>query len=46
MACMLELPCETVTLLLTDVEGSSALWEGVPEPMRRAIAAAPLPYRQ
>ena len=29
-----ELPSGTVTFLLTDVEGSTALWEQAPEPMR------------
>ncbi len=43
---MTELPSGTVTFLLTDVEGSTALWEEAPETMRRAIAVAPLPYRQ
>ena len=33
---MAELPRGTVTFLLTDVEGSTALWEQAPEVMRRA----------
>jgi predicted ATPase/class 3 adenylate cyclase len=33
-----ELPSGTVTFLLTDVEGSAALWERDPEAMRRALA--------
>jgi predicted ATPase/class 3 adenylate cyclase len=35
---MAELPSGTVTFLLTDVEGSTALWELAPEPMRAALA--------
>ena len=35
---MAELPGGTVTFLLTDVEGSTALWEQAPEPMRAALA--------
>ena len=35
---MAELPSGTVTFLLTDVEGSSALWEEAPEAMRAALA--------
>ena len=31
---MTELPVGTVTFLLTDVEGSTALWEEAPERMR------------
>jgi predicted ATPase/class 3 adenylate cyclase len=34
----LPLPSGTVTFLLTDVEGSTALWEQAPEPMRIALA--------
>ena len=33
-----ELPTGTVTFLLTDVEGSTALWEQAPETMRVALA--------
>jgi len=32
------LPTGTVTFLLTDVEGSTALWEAAPEAMRAALA--------
>src|SRR6516165_4521552 len=32
-----ELPAGTVTLLLTDIEGSTRLWEGVPEAMEVAL---------
>ena len=35
---MAELPSGTVTFLLTDVEGSTALWEEAPEAMRVALA--------
>src|SRR5215210_6754212 len=35
---MVELPSGTVTFLLTDVEGSTALWEDAPEAMRIALA--------
>jgi predicted ATPase/class 3 adenylate cyclase len=35
---MAELPSGTVTFLLTDVEGSTALWEAAPEAMRVALA--------
>ena len=35
---MAELPSGTVTFLLTDVEGSTALWEQAPEAMRAALA--------
>src|ERR1700754_3363235 len=35
---MSELPHGTVTFLLTDVEGSTALWEEAPEAMRAALA--------
>jgi class 3 adenylate cyclase len=35
---MAELPSGTVTFLLTDVEGSTALWEAAPEAMRAALA--------
>ena len=35
---MAHLPSGTVTFLLTDVEGSTALWERDPEAMRRALA--------
>src|SRR5690348_14619277 len=34
---MRELPSGTVTFLLTDVEGSTRLWEQHPEAMRRAL---------
>ena len=33
-----DLPDGTVTFLLTDVEGSTALWEQAPEAMRAALA--------
>jgi class 3 adenylate cyclase len=33
-----ELPSGTVTFLLSDVEGSTALWEEAPEAMRAALA--------
>src|SRR5215218_2780525 len=35
---MAELPSGTVTFLLTDVEGSTALWEEAPDEMRAALA--------
>src|SRR4051794_28730214 len=35
---MVELPSGTVTFLLSDVEGSTALWEAAPEAMRAALA--------
>jgi class 3 adenylate cyclase len=35
---MAELPTGTVTFLLTDVEGSTALWEAAPEAMHAALA--------
>src|SRR5215207_927695 len=35
---MTELPSGTVTFLLTDVEGSTALWEQAPAEMRAALA--------
>ena len=35
---MAELPGGTVSFLLTDVEGSTALWEEAPEAMRTALA--------
>jgi class 3 adenylate cyclase len=35
---MTELPSGTVTFLLTDLEGSTALWEEAPEAMRAALA--------
>ena len=35
---MPELPHGTVTFLLTDIEGSTALWEQAPEQMRTALA--------
>jgi predicted ATPase/class 3 adenylate cyclase len=34
---MVELPSGTVTFLLTDIEGSTALWDEAPEPMRAAL---------
>jgi class 3 adenylate cyclase len=34
---MPELPAEAVTFLLTDVEGSTGLWESEPEAMREAL---------
>src|SRR5215210_1166208 len=36
--CMVDLPSGTVTFLLTDVEGSTALWEQADEAMRVALA--------
>ena len=35
---MSELPSGTVTFLFTDIEGSTARWEGQPEAMRVAFA--------
>src|SRR5262245_34076731 len=35
---MVELPRGTVTFLLTDVEGSTALWEAAPDAMHAALA--------
>src|SRR5918992_778272 len=35
---MAELPSGTVTFLLTDIEGSTALWERAPAAMRAALA--------
>ncbi len=35
---MVSLPTGTVTFLLTDIEGSTTLWERDPETMRRALA--------
>jgi predicted ATPase/class 3 adenylate cyclase len=35
---MAEIPCGTVTFLLTDIEGSTALWERLPEAMRLTVA--------
>ena len=35
---MANLPTGTVTFLLTDVQGSTALWERDPEAMRQALA--------
>jgi class 3 adenylate cyclase len=35
---MTELPSGTVTFLLTDIEGSTALWERLPEEMRETVA--------
>src|SRR6185503_7298104 len=35
---MAELPSGTVTFLFTDIEGSTARWEGHPEAMRVALA--------
>src|SRR3954452_644301 len=35
---MAELPSGTVTFLFTDIEGSTARWEGHPEAMRIALA--------
>jgi len=34
---MIELPTGTITFLLTDIEGSTALWEETPEAMRAAL---------
>src|SRR5262249_17447546 len=35
---MVDLPTGTVTFLLTDVEGSTQLWQQAPEAMRHALA--------
>ena len=35
---MVELPSGTVTFLLTDIEGSTALWERLPAEMRLTVA--------
>lgn len=35
---MPELPTGTVTLLFTDIEGSTRLWEAIPDAMRLALA--------
>ncbi len=35
---MADLPSGTVTFLLTDIEGSTTLWERHPETMRQALA--------
>ena len=40
-----ELPVGTITFLLTDIEGSTRLWETVPEAMEVALAAQPSCYR-
>ena len=40
---MAELPSGTVTFLLTDVEGSTALWEEAPEAMRAALSSGSFP---
>ena len=34
---MVKLPDGTVTFLLTDIAGSTALWEAAPEAMRQAL---------
>ncbi len=34
----MSLPTGTITFLLTDIEGSTKLWEQQPEPMRQALA--------
>ena len=38
---MAELPSGMVTFLLTDVEGSTTLWEESPEAMRAALVGTP-----
>src|SRR5215212_8579203 len=43
---MTELPDGTVTFLLTDVEGSTALWEQAPEAMRTALARHDVLFEQ
>jgi predicted ATPase/class 3 adenylate cyclase len=43
---MAELPSGTVTFLLTDVEGSTALWEEAPEAMRMALAQHDLLFEE
>jgi predicted ATPase/class 3 adenylate cyclase/DNA-binding CsgD family transcriptional regulator len=43
---MTELPGGLVTFLLTDVEGSTALWEQAPEAMRSALARHDLLFEQ
>src|SRR4051812_18107754 len=43
---MAELPGGTVTFLLTDVEGSTALWEQAPESMRAALARHDLLFEE
>jgi hypothetical protein len=40
---MAELPSGTATFLLTDVEGSTALWKEAPEAMRVALARGDMP---
>ncbi len=35
---MAELPSGTVTFLLTDIEGSTRLWQNNPDAMRAALA--------
>src|SRR5215213_5382065 len=43
---MAELPTGTVTFLLSDVEGSTALWEEAPEAMRVALARHDVLFEQ
>src|SRR2546423_1420256 len=43
---MAELPSGTVTFLLTDVEGSTALWEEAPDAMRTALARHDVLFEQ
>src|SRR3954447_5119748 len=43
---MVELPSGTVTFLLTDVEGSTALWEEAPQAMRTALAQHDVLFEQ
>src|SRR4051794_31379579 len=43
---MAELPSGTVTFLLTDVEGSTALWEQAPDAMREALARHDVLFEQ
>jgi class 3 adenylate cyclase len=35
---MSDLPSRVVTFLMTDIEGSTRLWEGAPDAMRAALA--------
>src|SRR4051794_14571816 len=43
---MVELPRGTVTFLLTDVEGSSALWEAAPDAMHAALTRHDLLFEE
>src|SRR5215207_2715124 len=43
---MVELPRGTVTFLLTDVEGSTALWEAAPDAMHAALARHDLLFEE